>query len=79
MNPFDLMATNKSILEFKPMTWRAKIAYQRASARRLRYVCAPDVTLWGILETMFWLTAAGAAAAFVIGFPLLVIRWFLCM
>lgn len=76
MNPFDLMAANGTIKEFRPESaW----AYRRRIRRQMRYVDNPLATLWALLETLFWLAVAAASVALIASIPVLFVRWWMCM
>ena len=71
MNRFDLLITNKTIKEYKPMGWASRRAYSRRIDRALRYISPPDITF----EDLFWILAALAMIAAVIIFPIRVLQW----
>lgn len=79
MTRIDLMLTNRTIKEYRPMNWRSRRAYSKRVDHALRYVCPPDQTFKVVLETLFWLTVAGMAAAAVISVPVMFVRWWLCL
>lgn len=79
MTRIDLMVTNGSLKEYRPMNWRRRRAYSRRVDYRLRYVCPPDMDWLALLETVFWLVVAVAAGACVVGFPIMFVRWWLGM
>ena len=80
MRRIDLMISNGTIKEFRPESaW----AYRRRIRRQMRYVDPPYQTALAALDVIFWLLVAAAAAACVIGVPVLCVRlfvrWWLCM
>lgn len=79
MTRIDLMLTNHTIKEYRPMNWRSRRRYSKAIDHALRYVCPPDETFKVLLETLFWLAVAALSAAAVIAFPVMFVRWWLCM
>ena len=74
-----LIMASGTIREYKPMGWAARKRYSRQVDRRLRYVCPPDMGWLVLLETLFWVLLAGAAAACVLACPVLFVRWWLCL
>lgn len=79
MRRIDLMITNHTIKEYRPMNWLSRRAYSRQIDHALRCVCPPDETFKAVLETLFWLTVAAATAAALLAVPVLFVRWWLCM
>ena len=79
MTRFDLIANSSVIKEYRPMNWRRRRAYSKRVDYALRYVCPPDQTFKAVVETLFWLAVAGATAAAVIAFPVVFVRWWLCL
>lgn len=77
MSRIDLMTYSGVIKEYKPMNWRYRRARKRRIANALRDVCPPDETFKVLLETLFWLAVAGLAAACVIAFPVMFVRWWM--
>lgn len=75
---YDLMIANRVIKEYRPMNWRARRRYSRRIDHALRYVC-PTFPVWETLEAAFWFILAGACIAAVIAFPVLFVRWWMCM
>lgn len=79
MTRIDLLMSSNAIREYRHMGWLARRRYSRRIDHALRYVCAPDVSWRAVLETAFWLLAAAFVAGCVIGFPVAVVRWCLCL
>lgn len=79
MRRIDLMVTNGTIREYKPMNWRRRRQYSRACDYRLRYVCAPDATLEAFANLLAAVVGAGAIVAAPIAFVVMFVRWWLCM
>lgn len=79
MTHIDLLMTNRTIKEYRPMNWRSRRRYSKAVDHALRYVCPPDQTFAAVAETLFWLLLAAAAAACVLAVPVLFFRWWMCM
>lgn len=77
MTRIDLMTYSGVIKEYKPMNWRRRRAYNRRIDHALRYVCPKDETFKALMETLFWLAVAGLAAACVIAFPVMFVRWWM--
>ena len=76
MNPFELMAANGTIKEFRPESaW----AYRRRIRRQMRYVDDPLDTLWAIVCAAFWILLAAATIALIASIPVLFVRWWMCM
>lgn len=76
MTRYDLMVSSKTIQEFRP---ESKWAYRRRLRRQMRYLDPPFETFFAVLETLFWLLVAGAFVACAISFPVLFVRWWLCL
>lgn len=76
MTRYDLMVANKTIQEFRP---ESKWAYRRRIRRQMRYLEPPFETFFAVLEKLFWLLVVGAFVACAIGFPVLFVRWCLCL
>lgn len=79
MTRIDLMMTNRTIKEYRPMNWLSRRRYSKAIDHALRYVCPPDETFKAVLETLFWLAVACATAAAVLAVPVLFVRWWMCL
>lgn len=79
MTRIDLMLTNRTIKEYRPMSWLSRRRYSKAVDHALRYVCPPDETFKALLEMLIWLAVAGLAVAAVIAFPVLFVRWWMCL
>lgn len=75
MTRYDLMASNRTIQEFRP---ESKWAYRRRIRRQMRYLEPPFETFFAVLETLFWLIAGGAAVSSPIVCIVLFVRWWLC-
>lgn len=79
MTRIDLMMTNQTIKEYRPMNWRSRRRYSKAVDHALRFVCPPDQTFKAVLETLFWLLLAAGVAACVLYVPVGFVRWCLCL
>lgn len=77
MPRIDLMITNGTIKEYRPMNWRSRRRYNKAIDHALRYVCPPDQPFKVLLETAFWLIVAGACAVCLASVPVLFVQWWL--
>lgn len=76
MKRYDLMITNGTLREFRPESaW----AYRRRIRRQMRYVDPPYETLFALLETLFWLLAAGAVIALIASIPVMFVRWWMAL
>lgn len=76
MPRIDLMITNGTIKEYRPESvW----AYRRRIRRQMRYVMPMHETLFALLETLFWLAAAGFVVFCLASLPVMFVRWWLCM
>lgn len=76
MPRIDLMITNGTIKEYRPESaW----AYHRRIRRQMRHVWPLHETLFAAIETLFWLLLAGLVIAAVIAFPVMFVRWWMCM
>lgn len=76
MKPFDLLAANGTIKEFRTESaW----AYRRRIRRQMRYVDDPLGTIWAIVCAVCWVLLAGATIALIASIPVLFVRWWMCM
>ena len=79
MRRIDLMISNGTLWECKPMTWRRRRAFSRACDYRLRYVCPPDATIEAFCDLLIAVLGIGVIAAVPVAFVVLFVRWWLCM
>lgn len=79
MKRFDLMVSNGTIWEYRPMNWWRRRAYRRRIRRQMRYVDPPFETLFVLLEATFWIVLAGLCVAGIASIPVLFVRWWLCI
>ena len=79
MNRYNLLLTNKTLLECRQMGWRERRAYSRRVDKRLRYVCRKDQTLRMVLELLAEALGYGAMLAAPVAFVVMFVRWWLCM
>ena len=75
MDRIDLMTYSGVIKEYKP---ESRWASARRRRRRMRYIDPPYQTALAVLETLFWMLVAGAAAYAAIAFPVMFVKWWLC-
>lgn len=76
MTRFDLIAHTGMLKEYKRESdW----SYRRRIRRQMRYVFPVWEDILGAVEAIGWLLIAAACAGCVIAFPIMFVRWWLCL
>lgn len=76
MTRFDLIAHTGMLKEYKRESdW----SYRRRIRRQMRYVFPVWDDILGAVEAIGWLLIAAACAGCVIAFPIMFVRWWLCL
>lgn len=76
MTRFDLIAYTGMLKEYKRESdW----SYRRRIRRQMRYVFPVWEDILGAVEAIGWLLIAAACAGCLIAFPIMFVRWWLCL
>lgn len=79
MTRFDLIAYSGVMKEYRPMTWLRRMGYSRRIDRALRYVCPLGAGMKELSGTIACVAVLALMAGCAVAFPVLFVRWWMCV